>query len=181
MQISVVRFIVLLTVIAIAVLRDIHTRKIPNQLVIIGALLGVASSMLPDAIGPMQSLGGFGMGLVMLLPVYALRAMGAGDVKLMAVAGSFLGIDATFIATLFVLAAGGVLALAYSVRAGVLRQTMRNLKMFIFHSAVRVAGGGLPNTGDLAVGSARMPYSVAIAAGVGMYLAARFYSTGSLA
>lgn len=181
MQIDAARFIFLLSVIVVAVAHDIRLRKIPNHIVVAGALIGVASSVLPGAIGPAQSLGGLGLGLAMLLPMYALRVMGAGDVKLMAAAGAFLGVPATFFAALLSFIAGGVLALAYSVHAGVFRQTMRNLKMFIYHCAVRIAGRGIPAAVDMATGKARLPYSLAIAAGVGTYLAARFYSTGGLA
>lgn len=180
MQTNAVRFIVLLSVLAVAAFHDIRIRKIPNHVVLAGALGGFASSLLPGAIGPLQAAGGLGLALAMLLPMYALRATGAGDVKLMAAAGTFLGIDATFFATLLAFIAGGVLALVYSVWAGVFRQTMRNLMMFIYHTAVRMAGGGLPSAGDMQTGAVRMPYSLAIAAGVIAYLALRFYSTGTI-
>ncbi|KIF80219.1 A24 family peptidase [Noviherbaspirillum autotrophicum] len=180
MEISAARLIILAGVIAASVCHDIRAKRIPNRVIIFGALAGLASSVLPGSIGLAQSLGGLGMGLAMLMPLYALRAMGAGDVKLMAVAGAFLGIETTFFSALFAFAAGGLLALVYSAYAGAFGQTMRNLKMFIFHSAVRVAGGRLPNAGDMALGGERMPYSLAIAGGVGTYLAVRFYTAGVL-
>lgn len=178
METDTARLIGLLALMVVAVLTDIRTRKVPNKLVAAGALAGIASSLLPDSIGVMQSLGGLAAGLAMLLPMYMLRAMGAGDVKLMACAGAFLGIKATFFAALFTFALGGALAILYSAFAGTLRQTLSNLKLFLMHSFVRVAGGGRPSTGDMPVGGGRMPYSLAIAGGVGIYVAARFYSTG---
>lgn len=178
METDTARLIGLLALMAVAVLIDIRTRKVPNMLVAAGALAGMASSLLPDGIGILHSLGGLAVGLAMLLPMYMLRAMGAGDVKLMACAGAFLGIKATFFATLFTFALGGVLAIFYSAFAGTLRQTLTNLKFFLLHSFVRVAGGGTPSTGDMPVSGGRMPYSLAIAGGVGIYVAARFYSTG---
>lgn len=180
MDISAARLSILAGVMAASMFHDIRGKRIPNRVIIFGALAGLASSVLPGSIGLAHSLGGVGMGLAMLMPLYALRAMGAGDVKLMGVAGAFVGIEATFFSALFGFAAGGLLALVYSVYAGTLGQTMRNLKMFIFHSAVRVAGGCFPHAGDMAVSGERMPYSLAIAGGVGTYLAVRFYTTGAL-
>lgn len=181
MNIDSVRLAVLCAVIAAAVLLDLRLRKIPNRLVIAGALVAIGTSLLPGSIGLSQSVGGLAIGLAMLLPMYVVRAMGAGDVKLMAAVGAFLGMNATFIAALLTFCAGGLLALVYSASAGTLRQTGSNLKTFIYHTAVRAAGGGMPDAGDMPVGGARMPYSLAIAGGVGFYLAARFYSTGAFA
>lgn len=178
MQIDHARFIGLLVLLTVAVFTDIRTRKVPNSVVLCGALAGMVTSLLPGSIGIFQSLGGVGIGLVLLLPLYALRAMGAGDVKLMACAGAFLGIQATLLATLFAFAAGGVLAILYSAHAGILRQMLSNLLTFIFHSIVRLSGRSLPNVGDMPVSGGRMPYSLAIAGGVGVYVAERFYSTG---
>lgn len=178
METDTARLIGLLTLMAVAVLSDIRARRVPNKLVATGALIGIASSLLPGSIGVVQSIGGLATGLAMLLPLYSLRAMGAGDVKLMACAGAFLGIKATFFATLFAFALGGVLAVFYSAYTGTLRLTLANLKVFLFQSFVRVSGGGLPSTGDMPVSGGRMPYSLAIAGGVGIYVAARFYSTG---
>ena len=180
-QLNTFRLFILLSVIAAGVLHDIRVRKIPNHIAVGGALLGIVGSLLPGGVGLAQSIGGIGLGLAMLLPMYALRAMGAGDVKLMAAAGAFLGLTATFFAVLFTFALGGVLAIVYSAYAGTLGQTMRNLKTFIYASAIRVAGGGVPRPADMPVGKDRMPYSLAIAGGVSSYLAAHFYSTGVFA
>ena len=62
--------------------------------------------------GFLWSLGGAAAGLLILLPVYAIGGVGAGDVKLLAAAGSFLGPAGTLIAAVATLGAGGVLALA---------------------------------------------------------------------
>lgn len=178
METDTARLIGLLVLLAIAVLTDIRTRKVPNKLIVFAALAGIASSLLPDSIGILQSLGGLAVGLAMLLPMYTLGAMGAGDVKLMACAGAFLGIKATFIATLFAFALGGALAIFYSALSGTLRQTLVNLKMFLVNSFVRVSLRGMPRASDMAVSGGRVPYSIAIAGGVGFYVAARFWSTG---
>lgn len=178
METDTARLIGLLALMMVAVFTDMRTRRVPNKLVAIGMLIGVASSLLPGSIGIAQSTGGLAVGIAMFLPMYMLRAMGAGDVKLMACAGAFLGIKATFFASLFAFALGGVLAIFYSAFAGTLTQTLSNLKTFVFHSFVRVTGGGMPCAGDMPASGGRMPYSLAITGGVVIYIAVRFYYTG---
>ena len=87
---------------AAALWHDLRTRRIPNRLVLWGTVGGVVlNSMLPagaglfqqpfGGLGLLQSLAGAAAGLALLLPMYLLRALGAGDVKLMAMCGAFLG------------------------------------------------------------------------------------------
>ncbi len=60
--------------------------------------------------------GGAGVGLIILLPFYVLGGMGAGDVKLLAAAGGFLGPQGALLAGVITLVAGlflGLLAIAY--------------------------------------------------------------------
>jgi prepilin peptidase CpaA len=56
---------------------------------------------------------GAAVGLACFMPFYLLRAMGAGDVKLLAAVGAFLGPQGVLYATLFSLLAGGLGALGY--------------------------------------------------------------------
>ncbi|HEX9143437.1 MAG TPA: A24 family peptidase, partial [Candidatus Binatia bacterium] len=93
---------VLCILLFLAVLHDVRTRRIPNRLVFPGAVIGLAlNTILPPgtgffaepsgAVGFLASLGGAGIGVAILLPMYAFGALGAGDVKLMAMVGAFLG------------------------------------------------------------------------------------------
>lgn len=178
MNIDTVRLIALLALLAVAVLIDVRTHKIPNNFIILGVLIGISSSALPGGIGFVDAIGGLALGGAMMMPLYALRAMGAGDVKLMACAGTLMGIKATFVAAMYAFAIGGALAILFSMYLGTLAQTLSNLKAFIFHSLVRAAGKELPHAIDMPGTQARMPYSLAIAGGVGVYVAGRFYSAG---
>ena len=53
------------------------------------------------------------VGLAVLLPFHMVRAMGAGDVKLLAALGSLLGPKWTLIAAVYTLLGGALLALGY--------------------------------------------------------------------
>ena len=117
---------------------------------------------------------GWGVGLLLLLPLYLLRMMGAGDVKLMAMIGAFVGpndILGVFLSTLIV---GGVLALVVSWRQGVLRKLIDNLTlMFLLALSTNKPK---PLTGNLSVveeapdSIGKQPYAIAIAAGTMFFL-----------
>lgn len=101
-------------ILSVAVLTDLRRHRIPNQLVVIGLLLGLITQLVVN--GPRElGLGILGalLGLACFMPFYALRAMGAGDVKLMAVVGLFMGPRGLLYAVALSLIAGGVCAIGY--------------------------------------------------------------------
>ncbi|WP_322039160.1 prepilin peptidase [Burkholderia diffusa] len=76
---------------------DIRFRRIPNSLVmagLAGALVGNVIGGNPFGIAVVQSLIGASLGLVCLSPLFALRVMGAADVKVFAVLGAWCGAQA---------------------------------------------------------------------------------------
>lgn len=64
------------------------------------------------------SLGGAGVGLMTLLPLYAIGGMGAGDVKLMAGVGTWLGPWLTFYAFVSTALVGGLIGAAMILASG---------------------------------------------------------------
>ncbi|MEP6604546.1 MAG: A24 family peptidase [Nitrosospira sp.] len=164
----------------VAAWHDIHTRRIPNALVFSGALAGMGlNALLPQEMGGLgiaDSLAGIGVGLVLLLPFYLLRVMAAGDIKLMAMTGTFLGAGGTMDAVLCVLLAGGVLALGTAWHRGKLHRLLHNLKRLVFAGAVvgSRASFFLRNpisATDATESVGNLPYGVAIASGTVAYLA----------
>ena len=105
-----------------------------------------------------------------MLPLYLLRAMGAGDVKLMAMVGVFVGPLGALSVALLTFVAGGVLALAVATRNGALGRLFWNLKAMLFGSAVNVLSGGGASVTAPAVSVGNLPYGVAIAAGTVGYV-----------
>ncbi|MDE2389309.1 MAG: prepilin peptidase, partial [Betaproteobacteria bacterium] len=72
--------------------QDFHDYRIKNNLIITGTIFGVAlNTFLFPETGFLDSAAGLGLGLLLLLPLYLLRVMGAGDVKLLAMVGAFVG------------------------------------------------------------------------------------------
>ena len=98
----------------IACAGDLRSRRIPNKLVLVILSSGLAFSLLtrPLGLGLRHAVGGIVVGFVIWFPFHLMRLLGAGDVKLFAAAGAWLGAGATFKAAILAAAAGGVLALA---------------------------------------------------------------------
>ena len=169
----------LLLFLAGAVITDLRARLIPNVLVLAGALTGLSLATLhPEGIGFLRALGGLALGLAIFLPMYLLRAMGAGDVKLMAMAGAFLGPAAIVEAALWVMLTGGALALMFALRRGVARRMAANLREMFFLAAASVQIRTLPDFSTGPQTAARLPYAVAIALGVAAFLLARHLGFG---
>ena len=91
-QMPLVLKIALIAVVASAAFYDVRTRKIPNWLNLSGLVLGLGlNTLLLHAHGIMVALLGLGLSLLIYIPLYLIRGMGAGDVKLMAAVGSIAG------------------------------------------------------------------------------------------
>jgi prepilin peptidase CpaA len=132
---------------------------------------GAGLFILPfGGIGLLKALAGLVLGLCLLLPMYAMRALGAGDVKLMAMIGAFVGPGAVVAITLMTLLAGGVLALVVAGFNGRLKPMLVNTWHLLKYSMLRSLAGEVPKMEAPATPSGRLPYAVAIAAGAAPYL-----------
>jgi prepilin peptidase CpaA len=107
---------------------DYRTRRIPNWLTVNGALMGIVMQWF--AVGPHgvgMALQGMSLALLCLLPMVLLRAMGAGDWKLMGALGAILGP----VMMLFVLAGAifvsGIMAMVIIIRAKRVKETFINV------------------------------------------------------
>ncbi|MDC8758029.1 A24 family peptidase [Janthinobacterium fluminis] len=168
--------LLLCALLAAAVWHDLRSRRIPNRLVFPGALAALAlHTLLPaggglfgapfGGLGPLAALAGMALGLAALLPMYMLRAMGAGDVKLLAMVGAFLGPHAIVGAALGSVLAGGVLALAVALWQGKLAKVLGNLHEMLVLSLMRGAAGEGARIAAPSAPTGKLAYAVAIAAG----------------
>jgi prepilin peptidase CpaA len=159
-----------------ASLEDINNRRIPNKLVLVGVLLGLTlnvllpeglgfNSLTPGGLGGLKSFQGLGLGLLMLMPMYLLQVMGAGDVKLMAMVGSFVGpsdLVGVFCATLLI---GGLIACVVALRSKSFKKLIQNLKFILIGSMVKICDGKLPLKVELPISVGHLPYAVSISMG----------------
>lgn len=167
---------------SMAVWHDIRNHRIPNAIVFSGAALGLLlhsvlpaglgfAGAVPGGLGFAKSLAGLGIGLAALLPLYLLRATGAGDAKLMAMVGAFLGPLDAFGAVIGTFVAGALLAIAYGIKAGVLGRMARNIRIILYGAAARLAAVDGPAFDAGTDSAAKVPYALAIALGTGAWLA----------
>lgn len=108
----------LLVLVWSAAIWDLNQRRIPNTLVLVGAVLGGTLHLVQLGLsGLLFALAGLASGLAILMPGYLFGTTGAGDVKLMAAIGTFLGPYDALLAGLACIAAGAVIALAFMASA----------------------------------------------------------------
>ena len=166
-----------------AVLSDVKSHRIPNRLVLCGVVSGLLLnvvlpqgygfvSALPGALGLWKALAGFALGFAILLPLYLLRAMGAGDVKLMAMVGAFLGPNAIVGIILVTFIVGGMLTMFVVLRNGRLLLLLGNLRTMLMVSFIKgTVLHQMPTVDAAPVSAGKMPYGVAIALGTFSYIA----------
>ena len=140
---------------------DVWSRRVPNALTFalaIAGLLVAAAGVGP--LGPATALAGGATGLALMLPGYLVGGTGAGDVKLLAAAGTLLGPAVTLWAFGFTLIAGGAMALLIAAVRGRFRVTCwRTVDL------IRTRGA---NAGEIRAAGEdnRFAYAPAIAVGV---------------
>ena len=158
-------------------------QRIPNRLVLGGLLVALLLQLLfHSGAGVLAALGGMLLGLALLLPFYALSGMAAGDVKLMAAIGAFLGPQYTFYALIGSFLVGGVWAAVVVTR----RKKWKKILAQPLHLPARRAAGfwqgahAPPSPGELRLGEVEsavghLPYGVVIAIGTSAVLLLRWY------
>ncbi len=103
--------------VCVACLYDVSSSRIPNALTFTAASLAILFHVLaPSGAGWSHALLGLFVGLLVFFPLFALGAMGAGDVKLMAAVGAWIGATSILYVALYGSVAGGVLALIVALR-----------------------------------------------------------------
>jgi prepilin peptidase CpaA len=171
------RDVVLIALLLAAAVIDWRTYRIPNWLSVSGMVFGLLYGAFAGSswvTGLLVAIAGLGAGLLVLLPVYALRVMGAGDVKLMAMVGAMVGFPDILYALLFTLIAGGAAAIAFALYRRAFRRMSGNVADIVQTMAFAAVAGF---RSDPAVAAptfvGRLPYGACIAAGTIAWLIAR--------
>lgn len=106
-------WLVTITLVVAAVIDGLQL-KVPNWLtfpmIVSGWVYSIGFSGLPWYEGLMYSMAGTVVGLLLLLPAYAIGGMGAGDVKLMAGIGAWVWVEVTMYSFAVSAVVGGVIA-----------------------------------------------------------------------
>jgi prepilin peptidase CpaA len=155
---------------AAAGIMDWRWRRIPNWLTVSGAAAGIlANSSVWGWKGLKISLLGMGLGLLLLLPFVLVRALGAGDWKLVGALGAFLGPQHLIAVLLGSILVAGIMALGLVIWRRRFLQTLRNLgRMLAAFLTLHLPGSevSLDNPQSL-----KVPFGVAVAVAVILYAA----------
>jgi prepilin peptidase CpaA len=155
--------VLLIVVLAICCATDLYNRKIYNKVIFPFLICAFALHLfLNGSTGLKSSLIGFVTGILILIIPFALRGIGAGDVKLLALIGALKGGTFAFNTALYMFIIGGVIALVTIIFH---KETIHFFKS-LFHFLVGLLIGQhhkleFSTTPFLK----RFPYSIAIAGG----------------
>lgn len=176
---SLFKLLLLASVLIYSCYTDLIHRKIYNNIIVFGLICGLGLGMLSGGwVAAGQWLYGVGLAFVCFLPLYLLKGMAAGDVKLAMFVGGVVGQAAWLPIAGYIYLCGGLIALIYILmqRAGL--QLVSNFNQMLFlkmnHLAAKLDLNGSGN-GIRSVG--KMPYALAIAAGtlIGVMLQREYF------
>ena len=174
-----VSVIVALAILVItAAVYDLKYRRIPNWLTLGGALAGLVLNGIagPGLAGALFSLKGLAVGFGLYFALYALHAMGAGDVKLMGAVGALVGWHVWLIVFLCTALLGGAAALVLAAARKRLGSTFWNLG-FILSEARNLRPAYLGKE-ELDVNSSKslgLPHGAVIAVGAACAMCLQAY------
>ena len=150
-----------LVVLAICVVTDLRSRRIPNVVVLPFLVLGIAVQVWLHQWGGLgQSLGGIAVGGGLFFVLALMGGMGMGDVKLCAAIGAWVGPMQMLVALVLTGIAGGIFALVWAAWGGFLGDLFQGTGDLVF--------GGKEKVAELTISNPlkrKMPYAPAIAIG----------------
>jgi prepilin peptidase CpaA len=159
-------YALLATLVLLAAAHDLRSRRIPNWLNASGVAAGfVINVLFFHAHGARTSFEGLLLASAVYFPLYVLRGMGAGDVKLMAAVGAIVGPSHWIIILIATALAGGVAGCVYAAAKGRFTDTCCNLYFLLkdlLH--LRAPHKTNPQLDFRNPDSLRMPHGVIIAA-----------------
>ena len=163
---------VLVVVAGIAAFTDIRERRIPNWLSAAGILCGFSLNIFLYGQPGLKNAGlGLGIALLIYFPLFFIKGMGAGDVKLMAAIGALAGPGNWL--RIFILTAliGGAFAIAVILYRGFLRRTFKNIGRILmspFHGQLPYHGN--PELDVTSGAGLSLPHGAIIALGTFLFV-----------
>jgi prepilin peptidase CpaA len=128
----------LTVLVLVAAAYDLKFRRIPNWLTLAGVAAGIGmNTYLRSLAGLKTALLGLALAAAVYLVFYLLRAMGGGDLKLMAAVGAFAGPSAWLVIFVVTALLGGAAALVLIAVHGRFRKTSANV-LTVFRQLLRL-------------------------------------------
>ena len=162
-MISAMSTVALLFLLAAAAVLDLRTRRIPNVLTVSGLMIALVLRSAMGGGAVLDGLQSAGIALLIVLPLFALGALGGGDLKLLVAVGAFMDPFQFFLALLATAVVGGVLAVAESFRRGAMGPLFFNTMGL---ARQIISGGRAGHRSTIrSAGAVTVPYGLAIAVG----------------
>lgn len=160
--------ICLLALVGTAAVTDFRSHRIPNRLVATGAIAALLLQIALHGAGSGAWLWftGLAAGIAPFVVLYLVSAVGAGDAKLMACVGAFVGPETVLEILIATLLCGGAMAVWTMLMRRHVRRTMAGVvgTLLWLPFSWRTGSEGTARTNMTT--TARLPYAVAIAGGV---------------
>ena len=164
--------ILLGVLVSVEAVYDIRFRRIPNWPVLVGIVAGFGWNSLSAGIpGLGRAAAGLALGFILYLPLYLIRGLRAGDVKLLAAVGATAGPVNCLWIFLLTAIVGGAVVLVFVVIRKRTRQTFFNLSWIVRDllrfKAPYKSSEELDVTTDKGL---RVPHAALMAIGVGTFI-----------
>lgn len=172
MPVQVLLDVSLLAVVTLAAIYDLARRRIPNRLLLVAWAVLLPLRMAGGEVA--DALAGAACGLLLFLPLYLLRGMAAGDVKLLATVGAFTGAAVAFQIGILSWCVGGVMALLMIIVRGQVRAVLANLRDLLRPLLMRLVGIPAVSVPMSRPSVGNMPFGLAIAVATIAFLWGRY-------
>lgn len=150
-----------------AIYTDLRWSRIPNWLTFPAMAVGLVVQIWVGGLhGALFSLAGLGVGMGLFVLPYACKAIGAGDVKLMAAIGAIVGPAGALSVAILSILAGGLYALGAMTYEWGLTATSKKLAFATYGTFMT---GGATGIGDLQL-PFKLRYGPAIATGTLLFI-----------
>jgi len=155
---------------------DYKERRVPNYLNLIIAVTGLLVQLVLNGLtGLVSGFEGLALGLALLIIPWAMHMMGAGDVKLLAGIGAWVGPEAVLWSFLLGAIIGGVASLVMITAKGRWSGALQNFQLAAVKcTSVKLAFSDIGSVKSLGSNSQLIPYGVPLTAGTLMVVLLKF-------
>lgn len=122
----------LLIFLLLAVYHDLKSYKIKNYLIVIGVLTGLIINLIElGLVANYPFLLATIIPIIILFPLFIIKAMGAGDIKLFSIIGSYLGVYPIIKIIIISFFVGGIMSIIYLIRTKSFIKRFIHMKSYI--------------------------------------------------
>ncbi len=135
-----ISYLVLSSLVTGAAYTDFKYNKVFNSWILAGLFIGILTQSYNGPAGGIQALTSIAISLLILVPIYLVKGIGAGDVKLFAAIAAFLSTDELIQCIVLSFLIGGLISFFCVIKNRTLKQTI-HFALPIMISTLFVAGG----------------------------------------